>query len=350
MAEFFAVSEGMESLLPKMKKNLEQGYSILIFPEGTRSPDGRVQRFHKGAFLMAQELNADILPVIIHGSGQVYPKGEYFLRVGKGTIRFLPRIHPDDQRFGTELLEKSRNIRRYMAEEYEKTAREAETPAYFREVLIKNYIYKGPVLEWYLKVKIRLEKNYELFHRHLPVSGQITDIGCGYGFMSYMMMFLSRHRRVTGIDYDEEKIATARNCAAKNDRIDFIHGDVVEMELEPSRAFILADVLHYFPEEDQERLILKCISKLEDDGVLMIRDGDRQMGRKHSGTRLSEFFSTRIGFNRTRDGEHRLFFTSREKITTLLISQGLEVEVIDDTKLTSNLVYVARKSITKPSL
>ena len=83
MAEFYAISDGMESLTPKLKKNVEEGYSVLIFPEGTRSPDTHIQRFHKGAFYLARELEIDILPVIIHGSGSIMTKGEYFLKAGQ---------------------------------------------------------------------------------------------------------------------------------------------------------------------------------------------------------------------------------------------------------------------------
>jgi uncharacterized protein len=341
MAEFFAISEGMESLTPKLRKNVEEGYSILIFPEGTRSPDTHLQRFHKGAFYLAQELGIDILPVIIHGSGPIMTKGEYFLKVGELTIKFLPRISPDDNRFGEDLMEKSRAIRRYIADEYRKVAETAEHPAYFREKLIKNYIYKGPVLEWYLKIKTRLEKNYELFHLHLPKEGQITDIGCGYGFMDYMLGFLSEGRRITGIDYDHEKIEVAYNCPAKNERMSFIHGDALEMALPKSRAFILADVLHYFPEDEQEKLIIRCIENLEEGGTLIIRDADRQMGSRHFGTRLSEFFSTRLGFNQTIEGGNKLYFTSRSKISGILSRYGMSVEVVDETKMTSNIVMIA---------
>jgi uncharacterized protein len=343
MAQFYAISDGMESLAPRLKKNIEEGYSVLIFPEGTRSHDTRTHRFHKGAFYLAEELGLDILPVIIHGSGPIYPKGEYFLRTGKITIRFLPRIPYGDKRFGTDLLEKSRAVRRYIADEYRKVADEAENGAYFRETLIKNYLYKGPVLEWYLKVKIRLENNYELFDKYIPKEGQITDIGCGYGFMSYMLGFLSSKRKITGIDYDKEKIETANNCPARNERIEFLHGDVLNMDLPDSKAFILADVLHYFPEIEQEKLLVRCIEKLEPGGVLMVRDGDRQMGKKHFGTKLSEFFSTNIGFNQTRDNNKELYFTSKEKIMSILERQGMMVEIIDETKMTSNLVFIAFK-------
>jgi 2-polyprenyl-3-methyl-5-hydroxy-6-metoxy-1,4-benzoquinol methylase len=278
----------------------------------------------------------------LHGSNHVFPKGEYFLRKGTGTIQFLPRVSPDEKRFGRELLEISRNFRKYMAEEYRKTAEMMETPAYFRDKLIKNYIFKGPVLEWYLRVKIRLEKSYKLFHDILPEEGQITDIGCGYGFMSYMLSFLSDQRTITGIDYDLEKIETANHVPSKNERVNFIHGDILEMELPESRAFILADVLHYFPEDEQEKLLGKCIGKLEEGGVIIIRDADRQMEQKHFGTRLSEFFSTRIGFNQTRGEDKKLYFTSREKLLKILEKHGMEVEIVDETKMTSNLIFIAR--------
>jgi 2-polyprenyl-3-methyl-5-hydroxy-6-metoxy-1,4-benzoquinol methylase len=341
MAEFFAASDGMESLAKKLRKNVDEGYSVLIFPEGTRSFDGHVQRFHKGAFYLAEELKLDILPVILHGSGPIMPKGEYFLRRGNVTIKFLPRIKYNDGHFGTELLVKSRAIRHYIADEYSKVREMAESPAYFREKLIKNYIYKGPVLEWYLKVKIRLENNYEQFHHYLPKEGRITDIGCGYGFLCYMLSFLSEKRLITGIDYDREKIDVANHCPSKNDRMTFIHGDAAAMDLPRSKAFVIADMLHYLPENEQEKLLLRCLEKLEDGGLIMIRDADRQMGRKHFGTRLSEFFSTNIGFNQTRDKKKELYFTSKEKVIKILEDKNLNVEIVDQTKMTSNIIFIA---------
>jgi 1-acyl-sn-glycerol-3-phosphate acyltransferase len=345
MADFYAISDGMESLTQRLRKKVAEGFSVLIFPEGTRSPDNRIQRFHKGAFYLAEELGLDILPVIIHGSGDIMTKGEYFLKKGSVTIKFLPRISPGDKRFGEGLLEKSRAVRHYIADEYRKVAEEAETPAYFREKLSKNYLYKSPVLEWYLKVKIRLEKNYEFFHRYLPKEGQITDIGCGYGFMSYMLAFLSEKRMITGIDYDQEKIDVANNCPAKTERLNFICRDVLVAELPKSKAFILADVLHYFPETEQEKLIVRCIENLEEGGMLIIRDADRQLGSKHFGTRLSEFFSTRIGFNQTREDRNKLYFTSREKISEILSRYEMQVEVIDETRMTSNIVFVVKPTL-----
>jgi len=59
---------------------LERGVSILFFPEGTRSPDGEIHEFKTGAFRLASEKGAAVLPVVIDGTGEAAPKHSWFLR------------------------------------------------------------------------------------------------------------------------------------------------------------------------------------------------------------------------------------------------------------------------------
>ena len=113
-----------------------------------------------------------------------------------------------------------------------------------------------------------------LFHELVPQQGKILDIGCGYGFMSYMLSFTSAQRKITGIDYDEEKIETANHCFSKTDNINFVHGDVMGFDFEKYDAIILADMLHYLQPAEQKQVIEKCISNLNPGGKLIIRDGD----------------------------------------------------------------------------
>jgi 1-acyl-sn-glycerol-3-phosphate acyltransferase len=62
--------------------------SIIIFPEGTRSPDGRVQPFKKGAFMLALQAGFDIVPVAITGSRDILPKDSWRPRAGRIIVRF----------------------------------------------------------------------------------------------------------------------------------------------------------------------------------------------------------------------------------------------------------------------
>jgi 1-acyl-sn-glycerol-3-phosphate acyltransferase len=81
-AEYLPVSKGLENIMPQLQSLIERGYSIAVFPEGTRSKDCRIGRFHQGAFWLAQQFNLEILPMYLYGPGKILPKGTYHLRKG----------------------------------------------------------------------------------------------------------------------------------------------------------------------------------------------------------------------------------------------------------------------------
>ena len=68
-------------------ERIRNGASVLIFPEGTRSDDGRLQPFKPGGFHLALRSGCDIVPITITGSHQIAPKGSWDIR--KGAIRLI---------------------------------------------------------------------------------------------------------------------------------------------------------------------------------------------------------------------------------------------------------------------
>ncbi|MDR1044423.1 MAG: 1-acyl-sn-glycerol-3-phosphate acyltransferase [Candidatus Adiutrix sp.] len=85
---------GAESILKQAGKELGAGAVLLGFPEGTRSRDGRLGRFHSGIFKLATELNSPVAPMIIKGSGRVMPKGSFVFRPGPIELEMGPRLDP----------------------------------------------------------------------------------------------------------------------------------------------------------------------------------------------------------------------------------------------------------------
>lgn len=81
-AEYYPVANGLEEMMPRLRSLADRGYSIAVFPEGTRSPDCKIGRFHQGAFYIAQQLKLDVLPMCLYGPGKVLPKGKYHLNRG----------------------------------------------------------------------------------------------------------------------------------------------------------------------------------------------------------------------------------------------------------------------------
>src|SRR5690606_26363869 len=134
-ADFYPASQGYEKAIDKVKKLIDDGYSVLIFPEGTRSTTNEILRFHKGAFYLAEQLKLDIQPVLLHGTGDMVTKGDFHFKEGQLTLKYLPRIKCDDTKFGTAYKERAKNICSYMREEYRQLRQEQETVAYFRPKL-----------------------------------------------------------------------------------------------------------------------------------------------------------------------------------------------------------------------
>ena len=73
-------------------QKIRDGMSVVIFPEGSRSPDGSIQPFKKGGFTLAIKSKVPIVPVAIVGSREIMPKGRFIVAPGKITIRIGPTI------------------------------------------------------------------------------------------------------------------------------------------------------------------------------------------------------------------------------------------------------------------
>lgn len=73
---------------------LRDGLNILIFPEGTRSPDGRLARFKKGPFYLAAQTGAPIVPVVVTGTERMMRKGSVKITRGVARVRMLAVIEP----------------------------------------------------------------------------------------------------------------------------------------------------------------------------------------------------------------------------------------------------------------
>ena len=79
-------ADSIARMMTACERHLAEGSSIMIFPEGTRSPDGRLKAFKHGAFTLAQRARVPLLPIVIEGTANALPKHGFVLR-GRHAIR-----------------------------------------------------------------------------------------------------------------------------------------------------------------------------------------------------------------------------------------------------------------------
>jgi 1-acyl-sn-glycerol-3-phosphate acyltransferase len=103
LAHFIPVKRGAREAaivgLEKATEAMRGGQSFLIYPEGTRSPDGRLQAFKKGAVVMAIKAGVPIVPVVCSGAHRIMEKRSLVIHPGEIQVEFLDPIHASEYAF-----------------------------------------------------------------------------------------------------------------------------------------------------------------------------------------------------------------------------------------------------------
>jgi len=111
-------------------RSLRAGHSFLVYPEGTRSPDGRLQAFKKGAFILALRGGVPIVPVSISGACRIMRKGDLAIHPGTIRITFHRPIATENRNLDDGLMDEVRHaIIQGLAEDERPAERSSQRPA-----------------------------------------------------------------------------------------------------------------------------------------------------------------------------------------------------------------------------
>lgn len=223
-ADYLPTDNDLEQNAEKIKSLMEKGYSVLIFPEGTRSITGELLRFHQGAFFLAQKLNVDIIPLVMHGMGHAWPKKECMQYTGPVTISIEKRITPDNEELRKDipLLKQTQLFRQYYKKALTKLTQEIETPKYFKDMVWLNYIYKGREVQVSARKTL---KNFDIIEQkvaQMPDEGTILIKEKGQGELSLIAALVKKNLHIVSLIEDDDTRALAEHCAAVPQNLEYI--------------------------------------------------------------------------------------------------------------------------------
>ncbi len=329
-----------QTTLRRCREKLAEGASVHFFPEGTRSYDGGLQRFHRGAFELAVELQRDILPITLCDTWTAMPRDAYWFEPYHVTVRALPRITPQnfDYRLGSLAL--MRHCETVVRQGVQQQLEQVNTPRVLRRKVERLYRYQGKFVEQFVHWKLVLDPMFKLLDEVVPRTGFILDLGCGYGLATHWLAYAGDERTLLGVDFDERKIRVARRTAQQHRRIRFELADVLSWECPPCDAILLLDVLHYWVPEKQQLILQKARRALRPGGSLILREAARQPNAEHLRVEMWEKLATSLGHNRTKEGLH---FRTLAELTGGLQQAGfVSWETMAATGRDSNLLVVCR--------
>ncbi|MFD2822403.1 MMPL family transporter [Lacinutrix iliipiscaria] len=259
LAGFYPVTSGIENGLSHLQKKVDQGYSLMAFPEGTRSNTNKMKRFHKGAFYLAEQLKLDIVPVLIHGNSEVLPKGSFIIKNGSITLKILDRIPFEDISFGGNSREKTKGISKHFKEEFNVLRHAIETDTYFHRIVLEEYRYKGDAL--YKKVKTDLKsnaENYKIVLDTIDEKDSIVHLSKDSGQLDFLLALDQPSRKLFTYIEDEHKRDIAKNSYITNTHYKISFGNSAEETLknQTNVAIINSDCL----EENQLKNIANTVN------------------------------------------------------------------------------------------
>ncbi len=158
-----------------------------------------------------------------------------------------------------------------------------------------------------------------------PSLGALLDIGTGRGQLPIMLIELGRATEAHSLDWDEDKIESARAAAAVAPPLDatFEVGDATSADLSPADTVLLIDVIHYLTVPEQDDLLARAAVAVRPGGRLIVREADTERGWRSWVTLAEELLFTAIRFNRGK----RVRFRPAREIVNQLEAAGLACEV-----------------------
>lgn len=226
---YTVVEDNFEKDITLLEGYIKKGYSIAVYAEGERNPNSTVLRFHKGAFLLSNKLNLDILPMYLHGVNNIMPIRSFATNSGKVTMTVGGRITPNSNLWSSDYAETTRRVHKFYVSQYNLIKEQLEKSDYYLQLVKDQYLYKGVGI--YSEACKALCRKNLFWVDNIRTESTVLIKNCGNGALALIAALVHPDKQVIAVEENLNNRLLATNCAqglAKNLEI------VSEYEFDPN--------------------------------------------------------------------------------------------------------------------
>lgn len=271
-AGYICTDEGdAEQILEMCRATLDNGTSVMFFPEGTRSRDGVMRRYHRGAFELAIQSGHDILPVLLTNTRAcIRPRG-FLIGDHFSLQRVLPRVTSANFDYGKGARELANHVKTKTLEYLHPDWRKTQNGVTFWRNLKMYYSFHGPINRLRVACAVHFDPLCDAIDELVPEEGRIVVLGSGLGLLANVLAWKSLTREVTALDDRPPQIAMSQAASRDRSNVSFSLCDLWNPPMEEADAILLVDVLARGSQERQIQLVSEACKWLQPGGVLVFR-------------------------------------------------------------------------------
>lgn len=202
-------------------------------------------------------------------------------------------------------------------------------------------LYAGRTLQGYVRWKVRWDPVYSGVLAALRDHEQpLLDLGCGIGLLAFYLREHGFTAPITGIDFDERKIALARGAAAPYRDVEFRTGDAREA-LPEHRAIVILDLLHYFDAASQQQILANAARAGD---VVILRQGIRDGSWRYRFQAIVDAIGRTMRWMRA----EALHYPTRDEITSAFAGFTSEITPLRGNTPYNNYLFVFTREVARP--
>jgi len=137
--------------------------------------------------------------------------------------------------------------------------------------LLDLYNDTGIIPKVFLRLRLLLAPFFDFGQKIEERQGLVYDLGCGIGILANLLSLSYPGIRVIGID-NSDRISVAK--MTRKNKVNFLKADILDFDYAKADAFVMMDILHHLPFDDQSHLLKKIFDALAPGGKLYILDID----------------------------------------------------------------------------